>query len=204
MHKHIDSWKNSTEAFNSQLQRNISELHGNFPPHWDNFLCVIQENDDITRVVEVGCGAGAYCFLSGENGLDYIGYDYSDYAVSLARQTWKGNFVKSNYSDLTSEHIKAGDIVVANALCDVLPNANECLEHLLKLGSENLLIQRVRVTQKDNYFLEYKAYDLMTYEFYHNEKQLSDTIEKYGYKLEKIYLYDNIYDLLIGKKNDEK
>ena len=62
----------------------------------------------------------------------------------------------------------------------------------------------MQVTQKDNYFLEYKAYDLMTYEFYHNEKQLSDTIEKYGYKLEKIYLYDNIYDLLIGKKNDEK
>ena len=201
-YKHIDSWKNSTDAFNSQLQRNIAELHGAFPPHWDNFLNVIRRTKDLTRVVDIGCGAGSYCFLTRENGLDYIGYDYSEYAVSLAKSTWGGTFVTANYNDITEDHISSGDMIVANALCDVLPNGNECLDYLLSLGADNLLIQRVRITSEDNHFIEYKAYDLMTYEFYHNEDELFSVIENYGYNIETVCLYDNIYDLVIGRNNE--
>ena len=200
MHKHIDSWKNSTNAFDSQLRRNVSELEGSFPPHWDNFLHVIRSTRGAKRVVDVGCGAGAYAFLSCKNGLDYIGYDYSEYAVSLAEKFWGFNFIVSEYEDLTPSIVKDGDILVANALCDVLPDGNKCLKHLLSLGFDDLLIQRVRITDKQSHFLEYQAYDIMTYEFYHNKPELLSLVDDHGYSLNMLWLYDNIYDLVIGKK----
>ena len=200
MHKHIDSWKNSSAAFDSQLRRNMSELQGSFPPHWENFLRVIQLEDGPKRVVDVGCGAGAYSFLCANNGLDYIGYDYSEYAVSLAEKSWGLKFEVSNYEDLTSSIAREGDMLVANALCDVMPDGNKCLNHLLSLGFKDLLIQRVRITEGQSHFLEYQAYDIMTYEFYHNKPELLDMIDGHGYSVDMLWLYDNIYDLVIGKK----
>ena len=80
MHQHIDSWKNSSTAFEQQLDRNIQELNGQFPPHWVHFISHVK-NNPVNRIVDVGCGAGVYCHLAEQMGLDYIGYDYSQHAV---------------------------------------------------------------------------------------------------------------------------
>ena len=118
---------------------------GQFPPHWIHFVEHVQ-NTPINRIVDVGCGAGAYCHISTQMGIEYIGYDYSQHAIDLATKTWGGNFICKNYKELTPQDIQTGDIVVANALCDVLPNGDECLRSLLQIGADNLLIQRIRTT----------------------------------------------------------
>ena len=199
MNQHIDSWKNSSSAFEQQLERNIQELNGQFPPHWIHFVQHVQ-NTPINRIVDVGCGAGAYCHISTQMGIEYIGYDYSQHAIDLATNTWGGNFICKNYKELTPQDIQTGDIVVANALCDVLPNGDECLRHLLQIGSDNLLIQRIRTTNVPSFSVEYEAYGIMTYEFYHNSRQLTQDIEQNSYIVTYHRLYDNIFDLEITKK----
>ena len=47
MYEHIDSWKNSTEAFDQQLTVNIKELNKGFPPHWQHFVGYVQRNHNI-------------------------------------------------------------------------------------------------------------------------------------------------------------
>jgi len=198
MNQHIDSWKNSSSAFEQQLERNIQELNGQFPPHWIHFVEHVQ-NTPINRIVDVGCGAGAYCHISTQMGIEYMGYDYSQHAIDLATKTWGGNFICKNYKELTPQDIQTGDIIVANALCEVLPDGDKCLRHLLQIGANNLLIQRVRSTNTPSFSKEYEAYGIMTYEFYHNAKQLSLDINNSGYKVTYHRLYDDVFDLEIAK-----
>jgi len=149
--------------------------------------------------VDVGCGAGAYCHISTQMGIEYMGYDYSQHAIDLATKTWGGNFICKNYKELTPQDIQTGDIIVANALCEVLPDGDKCLRHLLQIGANNLLIQRVRSTNTPSFSKEYEAYGIMTYEFYHNAKQLSLDINNSGYKVTYHRLYDDVFDLEIAK-----
>ena len=172
---------------------------GQFPPHWIHFVEHVQ-NTPINRIVDVGCGAGAYCPISEKMEIEYIGYDYSQHAIDLATKTWGGNFICKNYKELTPQDIQTGDIVVANALCDVLPNGDECLRSLLQIGADNLLIQRIRTTNIPSFSVEYEAYGIMTYEFYHNSRQLAQDIEQNSYIVTYHRLYDNIFDLEITKK----
>ncbi len=198
-YKHLDSWKNSTSAFKQQLDRNKQELQNGFPPHWIDFIETARHLTP-KRIVDVGCGAGVYCFISEKLDIDYIGYDYSQHAIDLAAENWGESFVCKGYQELKPEDISDGDFVVANAICDVLPNGDECLRHLLSLDADNILVQRVRLTNKESYFTEYQAYDIMTYEFYHNEEELHRDIIQSGYELKKTNLYEDIFDLYIRKR----
>ena len=198
-YKHLDSWKNSKSAFKQQLDRNKQELQNRFPPHWIDFVEIVRSINP-SRIVDIGCGAGVYCFISEKLDIEYIGYDYSQNAIDVAKESWYGNFVCKSYQEVTSKDLNEGDFVVANAICDVLPNGDECLRHLLSLDADNLLVQRVRLTNKESYFTEYQAYDIMTYEFYHNGEQLHRDIIQSGYELKKINLYEDIFDLYIRKR----
>ena len=198
MHQHIDSWKNSSTAFEQQLDRNIQELNGQFPPHWVHFINHVK-NNPVNRIVDVGCGAGVYCHLAEQMGLDYIGYDYSQHAVDLAIKTWGDKFVCKNYQGLTPEDIKVDDLIVANALCDVLPNGHHCLQPLMSLEGQCILMQRVRITSLPSFSMQYKAYDITTYEYYHNTTDLSTAISSHGYNVTYHRLYDEIFDLEIQK-----
>lgn len=204
-YKHAGSWKNSKEAFRRQLAFNKKQLEGDFPPHWNNFVRILKEETP-KRVVDIGCGAGCYYPICRDLKIDYIGYDYSTHAVDLAKAEWGGNFAYKCYQEITPEDIREGDLVVANALADVLPNGDKCIEHLLSIGADELLIQRVRITESQNYFKEYQAYDIMTYEFYHNRAQLMSAIQDHGYELAKVTRLfspaEDIFDIEIRKPND--
>lgn len=198
MSEYINSWRDSSVAFQQQLDRNLQELKGEPPPHWIHFINHVKNNRP-QRIVDIGCGCGSYCNFSNQLGIDYIGYDYSQHAVDLATRTWGGNFVCKDYQEITSEDIQKGDLIVANALCDVLPNGDECLRHLLGLGAHSLLIQRMRISESPQYSRTYQAYDIMTYEFYHNSQQLAKDIEQSNYMVDYYNLYDNVFDLEITK-----
>lgn len=204
-YKHIDSWKHSRSSFVKQLNHNKEAFkNGEIErvPMWSNLIYYVKTYSP-KRIVDVGCGTGCYYPIVKHLGVEYIGYDYSHHAIDLAKEEWGGDFICRGYQEMTPEDIREGDLVVANALTDVLPNGDECVEHLLSLGANELLIQRIRITEQPNHFKEYEAYDIMTYEFHHNREQLMSTISHYGYRLGKvIQLFnpaENIFDIEIRK-----
>ena len=70
---------------------------------------------------------------------------------------------------------------------------------MLQLGANHLLIQRVRITESTQYSQTYKAYDIITYEFYHNSQHLDQDIQDNGYTATYHRLYDDVFDLEITR-----
>ncbi len=199
-------WKEaSTQAFQQQFALNLREL--NDPPsHWKFFLEELTRIKDIGRILDVGCGVGSLCKLIRMwfGDTEYIGYDYSKAAIQTAIAMWGefGKFEEKDYHDLTPNDISTNDVIVANALCDVLPDGDECFDHILSLGAQNVIFLRVRITDKPSYYEEYEAYEeIDTYAFYHNENALDDMIKTHGYGLPRFSHYsENMINLHLEKK----
>ena len=201
MYEHIVSWKNSKEAFEQQLDVNIRELNQGFPPHWQHFVSYMDEIE-IDRVIDIGCGAGVYGYISKKLNKNYIGYDYSKHAIDLANSTWEPeltrqmpnsdntmDFYCKDYKDLTEAENPETDLLVANAIC---------LEFLLKLKYRHLLIQRVSLIEEPEYSEEYQAYNITTYKFHHNKNKTISAIEDMGYSVNTVHLYETTHDLEIA------
>ena len=199
-------WKEATtKAFQQQFALNLREL--NDPPqHWRFFLEELGRIKNPKRVVDIGCGVGSFSKLlrMWYGDLDYIGYDYSDAAIKTANAMWGelGKFEEKDYHDISTEDINDGDIIVANALCDVLPDGDECFDHILSLGASNIIFLRVRITDKESYYEEYEAYgEINTYAFYHNETGLDDMVKKHGYNPPRFSYYsENMINLHLEKE----
>jgi len=198
-------WKEaSAQAFQQQFTLNLREL--NDPPtHWRFFLEELGRIKSVARVVDIGCGVGSFSKLlrMWYGDVDYIGYDYSDAAIKTATSMWAefGRFEEKDYHDLSPSDIKENDVIVANALCDVLPDGDECLDRILSLGAKNVIFLRVRVTDRPSYYEEYEAYgEINTYAFYHNQDGLDEIIKRHGYKPPRFNYYsDNMINIHLEK-----
>ena len=89
--------------------------------------------------------------------------------------------------------------MVANALCDVLPNAHDCLLHLLNLDASRILIQRIEYSSGEESFSEYNAYSLTTYKFFHDKQKTYRAAQSFDYKIKERLISPNTYDLEIYK-----
>ena len=198
-------WKEaSTKAFQQQFALNLREL--NDPPsHWRFFLEELARIKSASRIVDIGCGVGSFSKLlrMWHGNVEYIGYDYSEAAIKTASTMWGefGKFEEKDYHDIVSKDINDGDVIVANALCDVLPNGDECFDHILSLGANNVIFLRVRITEKESYYEEYEAYgEINTYAFYHNENRLAEMINDSGYAPPRFSHYsENMVNLHLEK-----
>jgi trans-aconitate methyltransferase len=198
-----NTWRDSSSTFDQQLQRNIYELGGHYPPNWYHFLHQVPKH--VTKIVDIGCGAGALyklCQLHFPQ-IQYVGYDYSPHAIALAKKTWQAEcFEVKQYQDLTPDLFDANTMLVANALADVLPNGDECIEYLLQLDVYVINLHRVKITKQPSYYEVYDAYDIQTYAFYHNFNNLRNLFQHYKYDI-IIDNYDKngtILDILLTKK----
>jgi len=198
-------WKEaSSKAFQQQFALNLREL--NDPPtHWRFFLEELGRIKNAKRVVDIGCGVGSFSKLirMWYGDVKYTGYDYSEAAIKTANSMWGefGKFEVKDYHDISFSDIADGDVIVANALCDVLPDGDECFEHILSLGAKNVIFLRIRITDKESYYEEYEAYnEIDTYAFYHNQEKIADMIERCGYGPPRFNYYsDNIINLHLEK-----
>jgi trans-aconitate methyltransferase len=166
------SWDNR-KVFEKQLDFNLIELSSKnkYPPHWNDFISLVRNNKPET-ILDVGCGCGAMyevCRREFPN-IGYFGLDFSKEAILLAKNTWSpSNFAVLDYKELTNEYVKDYDLVHLGALLDVLPDGDEALEHILSLNAKNILIGRMKLTERPSYYDEYVAYDeIKTCAFYHN------------------------------------
>lgn len=185
-----DSWKNSN-VFHKQLDLNLIEFSSlsNYPPHWKsfiNFVNVVKPKS----ILDIGCGCGSYYELCKRHfgNLKYVGFDYSESAISLAKEHWKYNefYVKDLFS-LLKEDVSFYDIVHLGALLDVLPNGDEALLKVLSLDIKNIIIGRMEVTNLKSYFKAYKAYEeIETCQFYHNLENTNKAFDAFGYVCQSI------------------
>ena len=94
--------------------------------------------------------------------------------------------------DLDEHDVSKYDLLFAGALFDVMPNGDEAMEHVMKLGSDSLLLSRMKLTLQESFYTTYRAYELIeTCAFHHNRDNFVALCEKYSYNIHP--LDDNIY-----------
>ena len=186
--EYINSWK-SKEVFKKQLELNRRELDNNYPPHWYSFIKLINilNIKGNFKLLDIGCGVGVYselCTRHLEN-IYYTGIDYSEDAISIAINSWskKSTFITKDINDIDHEFISKYDLLHMGALLDVLPNADDILDFILKFSIKYIIISRIEVADIENCYT-YKAYDeITTYKYIHSKDNLLKTIYNNNYKI---------------------
>lgn len=184
--EHIDSWK-SKSVFEKQLDLNKKELDGNYPPHWYSFIRLLGNINKKINLIDIGCGVGSYSELCSRHlkNVSYTGIDYSEEAINIARSNWNNSsvFLTKDLYQIDQDFISNFDIIHLGALLDVLPNADEVLDFILKFSVKYILISRVEVAEKTECYT-YTAYDeIITYKYIHSKETLLKTIEENNYKI---------------------
>lgn len=187
--EHVNSWRDSADVFKQQLALNMRELQSSYPVHWKHLVKSLEfltTKCDARRLVDIGCGAGVYSELIRKHfpEMSYVGYDYSDSALEIARGSWPSDtdFRLAKYQDISPSDMEDGDVIVVNGLLDILPNGDEALEHLLSLSCKFLLLQRINLTAELSNYRVYRAYNVIdTYEYRHNVSRFFNLLKEHGY-----------------------
>jgi len=203
MYDFIDNWR-SSELFKKQLNLNLTEIshESRYPFHWNEFIPFIKEINP-SSILDVGCGCGVYyklCKLHFPN-IKYTGVDYSEEAISLAKETWKyDNFFTMDYKDLTKVYLENFDLLYLGGLLPVLPNADEALEYIISLDPKHVLISKITFTESSSFYSTYKAYDVTTYDFKHNKQNFLDLCSKNNYHARMWGSVENCQNAYLLKK----
>ncbi len=204
------AWKENN-IFEKQLEFNTEQLSSvnNYALHWRQSVELIIALTELRKkplenMLDIGCGCGAFYEVCNRHLplLDYSGVDYSDSAINLAKKTWNGgNFFVKDVKELTKDDVEKYDLIYTSALFDVMPDGDEALEHLLKLSAKNIILSRMKVTEKESYYEEYEAYGITTCAFYHNKSNFSELCNKYNYEIKR---FSEDHFLLIGDTDGGK
>jgi 2-polyprenyl-3-methyl-5-hydroxy-6-metoxy-1,4-benzoquinol methylase len=187
VNEHINSWK-SKEVFEKQLHLNKKELD-NYPPHWYSFLKLINTLDikENFKLLDIGCGVGVYSELCHRHikNICYTGIDYSEEAILIAKNNWNNGstFIIKDINDIDYNFLSKYDLIHMGALLDVLPNADDVLDLILKFSIKNILISRIDIDDNKNCYT-YTAYDeILTYKYVHSKDNLLKIIYNNNYKI---------------------
>ncbi len=213
--EHIDSWKNRA-VFVQQLERNILELNGVYPDHWKALLACLAlvgcKPDENFTFADMGCGVAAVGELLHRYypKMHYHGYDYAKEAIDIAKEQWgdywstKGKldrlYSHASYKDFDDEDMGTFDILHQAGLCCILPNGDECFDHLLSLQVPIVISQKMNLIDGESHYDVYDHYDIKIYEYHHNRQGIYDMIEKHGYTMDK-NISSPVGTTLLLKKN---
>jgi SAM-dependent methyltransferase len=160
----ITEWKNK-DIPEQQLKLNKYELENNYPSHWSIFIYLInviknnENNFEDYTLFDLGCGVGTTYKLLCNNKINckYIGYDFSEHMISLAKKEWNYEhfYVKDIYE---LSNINTNNILYCTGLLDILPDGNKGLKHLLQLKVKYIILNRINISEEETISL-YKAYD---------------------------------------------
>jgi putative methyltransferase (TIGR04325 family) len=177
------NWKNKNIP-QQQLSLNLHELSSknNYPGHWKDFLILIQ-NIKVDSLYDLGCGIGSLykVILDNSINLNYVGIDFSDSMIELAKQTWNYSaFYTDNFRNLKYDF--SNSIIYASGLLDILPDGIQELKNILNYKSKYVLLSRIEIGLKQQ-VTTYKAYGIQITKYTFNKNDFLNVINQYGYKI---------------------
>jgi len=155
----LDSWR-STDVARQMVALTDKQLAapGGVPPYraFRELLRVLLDDPSLPRpatFLDIGAGAGAYGELLDRwapDRFDYVGADYSEEIVGVARARWPDRVFEQR--DLFAEGALSGfDVVFASALVDVLPDPRAALDRLLGAEAPWVILHRQRLSRRRGY-----------------------------------------------------
>jgi SAM-dependent methyltransferase len=138
------------------------------------------------RILDIGCGAGAYGELLERwwpGRFDYVGADYSEEILALTRERWPGRtFIQKDA--LEPRALDGYDVVMASALLDVLPEIEPGLAALLGSDAAWVVLHRQRIHAYRSHVaiaLGYRGQH--TYRAYITREHLEDSARRHGRRI---------------------
>ena len=138
------------------------------------------------RILDIGAGAGAYGELLDRwwpGRFDYVGADYSDEILALARGRWPGRtFLRKDVFEPGA--LDGYDIVMASALLDVLPEVEPGLDALLGCDAACVVLHRQRLDPRRSHVEVAPGYrGQHTYRAYVTGEQLEEAARRHGRRI---------------------
>ena len=104
------------------------------------FVDEINSSDNISTILDVGCGPGNYCDLLFKKGFRVIGVDYSEEMIKVAKEKYPSiTFEVGSGYDLKFEN-KSFDMVLSIGTLQCLLDHEKFLSELARVSSKYIII----------------------------------------------------------------
>jgi trans-aconitate methyltransferase len=138
------------------------------------------------RFLDIGAGAGAYGELLERwwpGRFDYVGADYSEEILAVARGRWPGRtFVQKDLFEAGA--LDGYDVVFASALLDVLAEIDRALDAFLAADARWAVLHRQRIDPRRSHVEVTSGYrGQRTYSSYVTRAQLAEAAERHGRRI---------------------
>ena len=155
-------------------------------------------------VLEVGCSSGFYSEVFEIAGLDlgYVGCDYSDAFINLARQKYPA--LRFDIEDATA--LKYGDnafdIVISGCCLLHIPEYEAAVAETARVACRYAIFHRTPVVLgQPNVYYRKQAYGVETVEIHFNEPQFLELLARQGLELIATYTLDEFVQDGVGSAN---
>jgi SAM-dependent methyltransferase len=159
LRRHRNSWRSADVA---RQMVHLSERQLAAPEEvapYRSFLTGVTrllEHDHLpepARLLDIGCGVGAYADLLDRyfpGRFDYTGADYSEEVLDVARRRAPSRSFER--LDLLEDGVPGGfDVVLASALVDVIPDWERALDRLLAADARVVILHRQRISDHESH-----------------------------------------------------
>lgn len=145
--------------------------------------CIEQIGESGLNLIDVGCGTGFISEYCAEH--NYHGADLPHVINGCALINYPEHFYK--YTDVINDdlvYLKRFDIVLVNALIDVMENPVDILKKILSNASNWVVIHRQEITEKgQTRVVKNPSYGGKTFHSIFNRAEFNDLIERLGYRI---------------------
>jgi ubiquinone/menaquinone biosynthesis C-methylase UbiE len=160
-----------------QLNLNLTQLSDKkkYAPHWNDFLSLISLVK-VKTVYDLGCGVGVMYKVIKDNLVDinYIGIDFSESMIQLAKKTWNSSFYVGDFRNLNQDF--SSSLIYASGLLDILPDGIRELDTILNYNAKYVLLSRVELGEKK--VSTYMAYGIEITKYVFDKQEFFSKIEE--------------------------
>jgi SAM-dependent methyltransferase len=132
-----EQWGKADKTWYDEIHNENTELHKDFQKYF-------KSKNDITTILEVGCGTGVYP-IQQKNlfvGKKYTGLDFSKPNIEFCRQNSDFEFIQGDFIKMNLD--KKYDLVYSHAVIDHIYDIDEFLRRIVKLCGKYAYVNAYR------------------------------------------------------------